>query len=117
MTEPRFDERLCSVCRRPARGYGYAMKARTVADIAWVCDDPDCIAIARDTYGMKQLEFGRIDSMATSDAGEALEAYLDSIGKTDLRQLTQKEWDEALRATIGGYRAALKGRLQNEAPF
>ena len=118
MTDPRFDNRLCCVCRRPATGLGWAPKyVKTVDLVAWVCDDPECVAIARDSYGMKQLEFNRIDNMATSDAGAALEQFLDKIGKTDLRALTQAEWDEALKTTIGGYRAALKGRLRDEAPF
>lgn len=118
MDEPRFDECLCAVCRRPAIGLAWAPKRiKSITQIAWVCDDPECIAIAKDSYEMRQLEFNRVDAMATVDAGAALEAYCEKIGKSDLRELTADEWDHALKTTIGSYRAALKGRLKNEAPF
>ena len=118
MTNPRFHDRVCCVCARPAVGYGYAPPRTTKADaIAWVCDDPECIGIAKDTYMMKQLEFGRIDQLATGDAGDRGGAYLDEIRKTDLATLTEAEWHTFLEQVIGGYREALKGRLRDEAPF
>lgn len=120
MTHPRFSDRVCCSCARPAIGIGYAPnRSRTVGvdQIAWCCDDPECIAIARDSYEMKQLEFSRIDQLAAGDAGEKGGAYLDSIGKTDLAQLSEEEWQQFLLHVVGGYREALKGRLRNEAPF
>lgn len=117
---PRFHDRVCAVCARPAIGWGYASHSyRTVAAdrIAWCCDDPECLAIARDSYAMKQIEFGRIDTLATEDGGQKGGEYLDSIGKTDLATLTADEWAELCRQIVGGYREALKGRLRNEAPF
>jgi hypothetical protein len=67
--------------------------------------------------GIKQLEFSRLDSLATIEAGQELEQYCQSIGKSDLRELTQQEWDQALRVTIGSYRDALQTKLRDEAPF
>lgn len=113
-----FSDRVCCVCARPATGMGFAPKgARSVSHIAWTCDDRECLEIARDSYSMKQTEFSRLDHLATLDAGGAGGEYLDKIGKSDLASLTEEEWQGFLIAIVGGYRAALKGRLRDEAPF
>ena len=67
--------------------------------------------------GLKQLEFNRLDSLATDEAGAEVEAYCDSIGKTDLRDLTETEWFALKRTFISTYRDALQTKLRNEAPF
>jgi hypothetical protein len=118
MTNPRISDRVCFVCARSAIGIGYAPpRAKSIDQVAWCCDDPECIQIAKDSYMMKQLEFGRLEQLATGDAGDEGGAYLDEIGKTDLATLTPAEWHIFLERVIGGYRAALKGRLRDEAPF
>lgn len=118
MTEKRFDDRLCCVCRRPAIGLGVSNRARKVEDIGWVCNDRECIDIAERTYSMKQLEFARIDDLATTvDGMGAAEQYCDKIGKTDFRDFTEHEAQEFCRQLVGAYRSALKGRLRDEAPF
>lgn len=118
MTNPRFSDRVCFVCARPAIGLGYApQRIKSVDQIAWCCDDIECLQIARNSYMTKQLEFGRLEQLATGDAGDRGGAYLDEIGKTDLATLTATEWHTFLEQVIGGYREALKGRLRDEAPF
>ncbi len=126
MTTDRHSDRVCACCGRPAIGIGVApSNTRRIEDLLWLCDDPECIHIGNLTMGMKQLEFGRIDSMAAMEAasplGQSIEEFCDSIGKTDLRELTQQEWDElcriAARNTIATYRDALQTKLRNEAPF
>lgn len=118
MTTPRNLDRVCCVCARPAIGLGVASShARKFTDILWCCDDPECIRIGNLTVGLKQLEFGRLDSLATDDAGAAIEGYCDEIGKTDLRDLSDPEWRELCRRFISSYRDALQTKLRNEAPF
>jgi hypothetical protein len=122
----RHLDRVCGVCARPATGIGVApSNARRLQDLIWLCDDPDCIEIGNRTMGLKQLEFGRIDGLAASEAAETMgttiEAYCDQIGKTDLRNLTAAEWDVLLKSAaqnaIGTYRDALQTKLRHEAPF
>ena len=117
MTHFRFSDRVCCVCASPAIGWGYASGAKTVDQIAFCCDDPECLHIAKDTYGMRQSEFRRLDAMATDDGGQKAGAYLESIGKSDLASLSTEEWEQFCREMIAGYREALKGRLRGEAPF
>jgi hypothetical protein len=104
MTVDRFDDACCCVCARSAAGYGVTPEPRRKPPI-WVCDDVDCLQIARNTYDMKQADFTRIESLASHE------------GKTDFRDFTEAEFFEANRRFIAGYREALKVKLRDEVPF
>jgi hypothetical protein len=117
MTHFRFSDRVCAVCASPAVGWGYARNARTVEQIAFCCDDKECLDIASRTYAMREIEFRRLDQLATEEGGASAGKYLDEIGKSNLAQLTEFEWQEFCRRMIGGYRHALKTKLRDEAPF
>ncbi|WP_156419993.1 hypothetical protein [Aureimonas sp. N4] len=120
MSADRFDPAVCGVCARNATGHGYAPKwpyGRPPPKPIWLCDDPECIAIARNTYDMKQDEFDRLESLATVEAGHKLETYCDAIGKTDFAQFTQTEFEQAMREVVAEYRFAMKVKLRDEAPF
>lgn len=112
----RFDDAVCAVCARYAQGYGYAPQG-SKRPVAWVCDDPDCIQIAKDTYEMANDDFNRIERLAHQDAGHALERFCDRIGKTDFREFTQAEFEDGMASIFAEYHEAMKGRLKNEAPF
>lgn len=115
MIADRFDDMTCGVCARQATGLGYAPPSRS--KILWLCDDPECIDIARNSYAMRQHDFNRIESLAAHEGGHALEAFCEEIGKSDFREFTQEEFFEANRRFIAGYRVALKVKLRDEAPF
>lgn len=66
---------------------------------------------------MTQDRFNRVDSLAAGQGGEAMGAYLDEIGKSDLAALSEEEWFEACRRLIAGYRVALTTTLSGESPF
>jgi len=108
----RQEEAVCAVCARHATGWGYGDYSRFKKPrILWLCDDPECITIAKATYEMKQDEFTRIESLAAGKGGQEAGAFLEQIGKTDLAKLTQAEWFEFCRRLIAGYRKALKQGL------
>lgn len=111
----RFNDVLCGCCGRTATGFGYAPK--TGQSILWVCDDPQCLQIAKDSYTMKQDQFTRIESLASGRGGEAGGEFLDSIGKTDLATLTPDEWFEFCRRIVAGYRKGMVELVKEEAPF
>ena len=106
---------ICSVCGRPGAGHGYAPSDRH--PIAWLCDDPDCIPLARDTYRMPTQKLTRIERLAVHEGGDKGGEYLDEIGKTDLAVLTEDEWREFLERIEAGRREALVTTLKFEAPF
>lgn len=117
MIEKRHDEyEICACCGRQSAGLGIS-GPRWKSPMLWVCDDPECIKIAKDTYAMKQDEFNRIESLAAGQGGAEAGKYLEQIGKTDLATLLPEEWFEFCRRVVAGYRKALKGNLKDEAPF
>ncbi len=111
----RFCDAVCGCCGRAATGFGYAPK--TGQPIIWVCDDPQCLQIAKDSYSMQQDKFSRIESLATGKGGEEGGQFLDDLGKTDLATLNEGEWFEFCRRIVAGYRKALIADLRNEVPF
>ncbi|MGJ4951828.1 DUF6511 domain-containing protein [Bradyrhizobium sp. HKCCYLS20291] len=55
---------------------------------------------------------------ALDEAGEVAGAYLESIGKFDLTQLSQAEWMEFLKTVLNSYGERMRARLLNHtAPF
>jgi hypothetical protein len=110
-----FHIEVCAVCARPTTGYGYTPHSKK--PIAWVCDDPTCLPLAKDAYMKLQREFSRLDALATIEGGNEGGAYLDSIGKFSLDTLTEEEWGDFCRVVVGGYREALQGIVAREAPF
>lgn len=113
----RFGDRVCGSCARPAIGWGYVPPGYGNKKIIWCCDNLECLAIAKDSYGMNPRDFTRLDSIAAIAGGEVGGAYLDEIDKTDLAQMTEEEWHEFCRRIVGGYREALQTTLRDEAPF
>lgn len=111
----RFNDALCGCCGRTATGFGYVPK--TGQPIIWVCDDEQCLQIAKDSYTMKQDQFTRVESLAAGKGGEEGGAFLDGIGKTDLAQFTPDEWFEFCRRIVAGYRKGMVELLKSEAPF
>lgn len=115
----RFSDHLCGVCRRRDHGFGYVPKLKRNAPILWICDDPDCIKISKDTYQMRQNEFDRYEASACLEAGVSGGEFLIQIGKGfDLEKLDPSEYDEFVQRIIAAYRVALKVKLMDaEAPF
>lgn len=111
----RFTFDICACCARDSAGFGYTPKHGQPALI--VCDDPQCLQIARETYHMKQDTFTRIERLAVEKGGEEAGEFLDAIGRTDLSTMTSDEWGEFCRRLVAGYRNALISGLKNEAPF
>lgn len=106
---------LCAVCACSTAGLGVAPTARSTP--LWVCDDPECISIAKDTYGMRQDEFTRVESLAAGQGGSEGGQFLDEIGQHNLLELTPDQWFEFCRRVVAGYRKGLKTLLKDEAPF
>jgi len=104
---------ICAVCARMECGLGYGdFKRFGKPPILWLCDDPECIDIAKATYKMKQDEFTRLERQAAVEGGAEAGAYLEKIGKTDMLKLNREEWEEFCRRLVAGYRKALKGGLR-----
>lgn len=115
MAIDRRDGAVCGCCGRNATGFGYAPRNK---DPIWVCDDPACLQLAKDSYFMKQDDFDRLEAKAAARAAEEMGARLEGLGRAAAFEgMTWEEWLDVTRAGIARYRNALKNELQNEAPF
>ena len=118
MTTSRFDPEpvCCGVCRRLAHGIGYAPKQGK--PVLWLCTNADCISLGGTVFNMAPKTLSAHELMALDEAGEVAGAYLESIDKFDLTQLSQTEWIEFLRTVLNSYGEKMRARLLNHiAPF
>ncbi len=118
MTISRFDPEpvCCGVCKRLAYGIGYAPKQGK--PVLWLCTNTDCISLGEAVFNMAPKTLTAHELFALSDAGDKAGAYLESIGKFDLTQLTEGEWAAFLRTVLTGYGESMRDRLLNhKAPF
>jgi hypothetical protein len=84
----------------------------------WICDDPECLDIARNSIKMRQDKFSKLERDAVMQGAKEAGEYLETIGKTDLVDLSLQEWDQFCESMIGGYRHALKDMVRTEnGPF
>lgn len=96
----------CAVCRRHADGIAYAPNNR--GPFIWVCDDTECIRLAKEVYKMPKDILDTVERESMLAGGDAAGAYLDEIGKTDLIKLTADEWEEFLRRTLITYEKKMR---------
>lgn len=111
-----FEEHLCSVCQRSAVGYGY--QPSNLAEIAWACDDPECLRLVRSSYTACQQAHSRWEDLAAQSAGRAAARWLEqAAGTTELANISMEQFCEYNRQFAAAYRAALKLAVREEAPF
>jgi hypothetical protein len=66
---------------------------------------------------IKGGELRQIEKDAVRAGGEAAGGYLDSIGKTDLAQLTAAEWQAFCEALFKGATDDLRRQATSDIPF
>ena len=107
---------ICGVCRRAAVGLGYT--PRFGAPILWLCDDTGCLKVGRSVYFMPTERLNAFEVGAAREAVDVAGPYLDSVGKTDLAQLTLPEADEFFRRFLVAFEQSMRRKLvENEPPF
>lgn len=117
MSVDRHEGSACGCCGRNATGFGYA-PPRNGSRPIWVCDDPECLQLAKDSYSMRQDHFDRIEALAAVRAAEQMGRRLEELGRGSAFEGMQwEEWLEVTREGIASYRSALKTELKDEAPF
>lgn len=111
----RHTEGLCCVCR--GRDAGIAVKSG--GRLRWVCADADCLDIAIRSDNVSAKDFDRLEAEAAIvGAGNAMGAFLDEIGITDMAALAPEQWAELCKRGTAGYRQHLKKLVDDNAiPF
>lgn len=109
----------CAVCRRPEEGWGYLPpngRGKQKRPPVWTCRDH--IDLAREVFHMPAKDLTTMEVLALREAGSAAGEYLDSLGKTDLAQLSADEWFIFLERILNRFGEEMRDRLQaNVAPF
>jgi hypothetical protein len=101
----------CFLCRRRADGVGVGTPKRQ----GWVC--AECgIPLAKEAIKMSDKAFDAFEQRAIQAAGEAAGAYLDSIGKTDLAQLTAAEWSVFCVTMVRSFGDAIRAEVESGKP-
>ncbi len=111
----RHTEGLCCVCR--GRDAGLAVKSS--GRLRWVCSDADCLDIAIRSENVSATEFDKLEAEAAIvGGGDAMGAFLDEIGVTDMASLSPEQWAEMCKRGAAGYRQRLKKLVDDGAiPF
>lgn len=103
---------LCAICRRRANDVSFRLAGR---EIMWLCGDPQCTAAA---HKIAMVDLDALELRAMEAAGAQAGAFLDSIGTTDLAQLSQEQWGSFLSLVVCGFSDELRKLvLSGEAPF
>jgi len=104
---------ICAVCARQEAGLGVKVNPNLrQSPTLWVCDDPECLSLAKETKDMTRDEFNRVEKRAVFKGGVQAGAFLEQLAKTDMAKLSVEEWQEFCRRLVAGYRKALKDELR-----
>ena len=109
-------EAPCAVCRARANSghkFGYRNQP-----ILHACKDPRCQALLPKVYKMTRPQLDAFEEKAIKHGGHEAGAYLDSLGKYNLAEMTDDEWATFCACLVKGYGEHMKWMLENnEAPF
>lgn len=108
----------CFCCRRRDEGGlgGFIGAYGKNNRLVWSCLDH--MHLAKKALRMPREALDLYEQKALRAAGQMAGAYLDSLGKTDLTQLTELEWIAFLRIILDTFGTDLAARLESdEAPF
>ncbi len=109
-------EAPCAVCRgRADSGHKFGFRNQPIVQ---ACRDPRCQALLPKVYKMTTQQMDAFEAKAIKHGGEQAGAYLDSLNKFNLGEMSGEEWETFCAAMVTGYREHLKWMLENnEAPF
>ena len=106
---------MCAICRRDARGFGFAphlirVRAPSVKLCSMRCQD-----IAARLKGMIDPNTHELNALAA--AGNAGGAYIESLAKTDLAQFSAQEWATLVEVIVTAFQDHLRNAYADDPPF
>jgi hypothetical protein len=106
---------MCAICRRDARGYGFAPSfIRIDAPAVKLCSRR-CQDITGKLSGMIDPNKHETDALlAASISGGA---YVETIGKTDLSGWTEQEWAALIDVIVTSFQDFLRQAYADDPPF
>ena len=106
---------MCAICRRDARGYGFAPSfIRIEAPAVKLCSRR-CQDITGKLSGMIDPNKHEINALlAASISGGA---FVETIGKTDLTGWTEQEWAALIDVVVTSFQDFLRQAYADDPPF
>lgn len=106
---------MCAICRRDARGYGFAPSfIRIDAPAVKLCSRR-CQDITGKLSGMIDPNKHETDALlAASISGGA---FVETIGKTDLSGWTEQEWAALIDVIVTSFQDFLRQAYADDPPF
>lgn len=108
---------ICAICKRRHDNIGWAASERH--PVKWECKE--CLELPIDQvkrfHHMPRKEIERFERQALEEGGNAAGEYLDSIGKTDLAELEQHEWNHFLGIVLQAYADGMREIVSKEIPY
>ena len=106
---------ICAICRRDARGYGFAPSfVRIEAPAVKLCSRR-CQDITGKLSGMIDPNKHEINALlAASISGGA---FVETIGKTDLTSWTEQEWAALIDVVVTSFQDFLRQAYADDPPF
>ena len=106
---------ICAICRREARGFGFAPRLiRVQAPTVKLCS-MRCLDLAARLKGMIDPNTHELNALAA--AGAEGGAYIESLAKTDLTRFTTQEWATLVEVVVTAYLDSLHRAYGEDPPF
>lgn len=106
---------MCALCRRDARGFGFApVLIGMEGPIRKLCS-MRCMQITARLKGMIDPNKHEVNALAAASrmGGE----YIESIAKTDLAAFTEAEWSTLIDVLITAFQDHLRAAYADDPPF
>ena len=106
---------MCVICRRDARGYGFAPRyIREEAPDSKQCSRR-CQNITARLKGM--IDPNKHETNALAAANISAGAYVEEIGKTDLANWSEQEWATLIDVAVTAFQDFLRQAYADDPPF
>jgi hypothetical protein len=103
---------LCAICKRDARGYGFAPRYIKVAAPDVKLCSRRCQDITARLKGMIDPNVHEIDALAA--AAQSGGAFVEKTGKTDLAQWSAQEWTNLIDVIVTSFQDSLRQAYADE---
>lgn len=106
---------LCAICRRDARGFGFAPALIRIHAPAVKLCSRRCQDIAARLKGMIDPNQHEVNALAAACLTGG--AYVESVGRTDLFAWTEAEWATLVEVIVTAFQDHLRTAYADDPPF
>jgi hypothetical protein len=117
MMADRFQDCVCGVCAGLSSNIGLVAGWMEKPQALFVCEDMDCLKIAKRTVWMNADDFNAAEKKAAREAMLDGCEFLDKLGVSSFSELSEEQMYKLSTTIIEGYRKNLKTFCDEVIPF